>query len=193
MAKRKVAVLTGTRAEYGLLRPLIAELLKRTSLDVGLFVTGAHLAYEFGYTVKEIESDGFPIWERIESVLASDTPAAICRSMALGCIGVSDALTRHDPDLLVLLGDRTEVLAAAQAALIHRVPLAHLHGGEATEGLIDEGIRHAVTKMAHLHFVAAEPFRQKVLRMGEDPSRIFTTGALGVDNALSLPPVGRGE
>lgn len=191
--KRKVAVFTGTRAEYGLLRPLIAELLQRSGLDTGVFVTGAHLAREFGYTVEEIERDGPPIWERIESLLASDTPLAICRTMALGCIGVSDALERHRPDLLVLLGDRYELLAAAQAALVHRVPIAHLQGGEATEAVIDESIRHAITKLSHLHFVAADPFRRRVVQMGEDPQRVFTVGALGVDNALSLPRLGRAE
>lgn len=191
MTPRRIAVLTGTRAEYGLLRPLVQELMRRPGLEAGLLVTGTHLAREFGHTVDEIEADGLPIWERIECLMAGDTPAAVCRSMALACVGVSDALARHRPDLLVLLGDRYELFAAAQAAMIHRVPIAHLHGGEGTEGLIDEAIRHAVTKLAHLHFVAAPPFRDRVVQLGEDPARVFTVGALGVDNAVSLPRLGQ--
>lgn len=191
--KRRIAIFTGGRAEYGLLRPLIRELLGRASLDVGLFVGGSHFSEDFGNTAQEIEADGFPIWARIESHVDGDGPAEICQSMAKGCVGVSQALERHSPDLLVLLGDRFELFAAAQAAMIHRVPIAHLHGGEATEGLIDEAIRHAITKLSHLHFVAAEAYRDRVMQMGEAPSRVMTVGALGLDNILSLPRVDRAE
>lgn len=184
---RRLAIVTGTRAEYGLLRPLLAALAERTDrVEAGLLVTGTHLAPEFGRTVAEIEADGWPIWARVDALLAGDSPAAICKSMALTSIGMSDALERCRPDLLVGLGDRYELLAAAQAAMVHRIPIAHLHGGETTEGVIDEAIRHAVTKMAHLHFTSAEPYRQRLLRMGEASERVFTVGALGLDNILGM-------
>lgn len=185
---RRLAIVTGTRAEYGLLRPLLAALAGRVDrVEAGLLVTGAHLAPEFGRTVTEIEADGWPIWARVEALLGGDSPTALCKSMALTTIGMSDALERCRPDLLVGLGDRYELLATVQAAMVHRIPVAHLHGGEATEGLIDEAIRHAVSKMAHLHFTSAEPYRQRLLRMGEAPERVFTVGALGIDNILSQP------
>lgn len=184
---RRVAMVTGTRADYGLLRPLLAALGRIDQVEVGLLVTGSHLVPEFGRTVTEIEEDGWPIWARVEALLAGDSPDAICKSMALTCIGMSDVLARCRPDLLVGLGDRYELLATVQAAMVHRIPVAHLHGGEATEGLIDEAIRHAVSKMAHLHFTSTEPYRQRLLRMGEAPERVFTVGALGIDNILSQP------
>ena len=140
MTKRKIMVLTGTRAEYGLLKPLLGDLARRESLKVGLVAVGAHLSHEFGHTIDEIVCDGYDIWASVDSLLASDSPSAICKSMALVTMGVSEALERFAPDLLVLLGDRYELLAAAQASMIHNVPIAHLHGGEATEGLIDEAI-----------------------------------------------------
>lgn len=184
---RRLAIVTGTRADYGLLRPLLVALNEIGQVDAGLLVTGSHLVPEFGRTVTEIEDDGWPIWARVETLLASDSPGAICKSMALTSMGMSDALVRHRPDLLVGLGDRYELLATVQAAMVHRIPVAHLHGGEATEGLIDEAIRHAVSKMSHLHFTSAEPYRQRLLRMGEAPERIFTVGALGIDNIVSQP------
>ena len=193
MPARKVAVLTGTRAEYGLLRPLLIELLNRPTLDIGLLVTGTHLSPEYGNTVEEIERDGFPIWARVDALLESDAPSAICKSMAMICIGMSDALAAQKPDILIGLGDRYELLATVEAAMIHRVPIAHIHGGEATEGLIDEAIRHAVTKMAHLHFVATEAYGERVIRMGESPGRVFVSGALGLDNIAGLEPLSREE
>lgn len=193
MSKRKIAIFTAGRAEYGLLRPLIAELNSSKNLDIGLFVTGMHLSHEFGYTVQEIEKDGYPIWERLEGLLAGDSEAAICKSMGLTTIGVSEALQRHQPDLLVLLGDRYELLAAAQAAMIHKIPIAHLHGGEATEGLIDEAIRHSITKMSHLHFVSTDDYRRRVIQMGENPDRVFNTGAVGLDNILSLSAISQDD
>ncbi|MFH1070327.1 MAG: UDP-N-acetylglucosamine 2-epimerase [Candidatus Glassbacteria bacterium] len=179
--RRKICVVTDSRAEYGLLYWLMKEIQVDTQLQLQLIVTGAHLSPEFGLTVREIEKDGFQIDERVETVLSGDTPTAIARSMGLATIGIADALARLNPDLLLILGDRFEILAAAQAALISRVPVAHLHGGEATEGLIDEGIRHAVTKMSHLHFVSAEVHRRRVIQLGENPDRVFNFGAPGLD------------
>ena len=193
MPMRKVAVMTGTRAEYGLLRPLIAELRQRPGLEVGLLVTGTHLSPVHGHTVDEIEGDGFPVWARVDALLASDNASAICKTMALTCVGMSEAMAALKPELLVGLGDRYELMAAAQAAMVHRVPIAHIHGGETTEGAIDEAIRHAVTKMAHLHFVATDAYRDRVIRMGEAPDRVFTCGALGLDNVLGLDPASREE
>ena len=190
---RIICVLTGTRAEWGLLRWLAQEIMDETELDLQLLVTGAHLSHEFGKTFREIEEDGFEITERVEMLLASDSPTAIARSVALGVIGIADALARLRPDVLVLLGDRYEILAAAQAAMIARVPVAHLHGGEATEGVIDEAIRHSVTKMSHLHFVAADEYRRRVIQLGEHPDRVHEVGALGLDGILRNESVGLRE
>lgn len=186
---RVICVLTGTRAEWGLLRWLAQKIVDEAELDLQLLVTGAHLSHEFGKTFLEIEEDGFEISERVEMLLASDSPTAIARSVALGVIGIADALARLRPDVLVLLGDRYEILAAAQAAMIARVPVAHLHGGEATEGLIDEAIRHSVTKMSHLHFVAADAYRSRVIQLGEHPERVYDFGALGLDGIIHADPV----
>lgn len=186
---RRICVLTGTRAEYGLLRWLAQEIEDDPALELQLLVTGAHLSHEFGETYREIEDDGFTIAEKVDMLLASDSPTALARSVALGIIGIADALRRLAPDVLVLLGDRYEVLAAAQAAMLARLPIAHLHGGEATEGLIDEAIRHAVTKMSHLHFVAAEEYRQRVIQLGEHPDRVHEVGALGLDGIVRAEPL----
>lgn len=192
-ARRRIAVLTGGRAEYGLLRPLLQHLYRHPDADIGLFVTGMHLSVEFGNSIDEIEMDGIPVWERIDSLLASDSPEAVCSSMALTCIGVSKALAHEKPDILVLLGDRYELFAAAQSAMIHRIPIAHIHGGEATEGLIDEAIRHAVTKMSHLHFASTETYRDRIIQMGEAPEHVFNSGALGVDNITGLSSIPAAE
>jgi len=152
-----------------------------------------HLAPEFGLTYTEIEQDGFPIDRRVEMLLSGDTPVAIAKSMGLGMIGVADALSELEPDILVLLGDRFEVFAAAAAALVARVPVAHLHGGELTEGAFDDAMRHAVTKLAHLHFVAAEPYRDRVIQLGEDPATVFNVGGLGVDGIRRLRLLSRAE
>ena len=184
MSRRKICVVTGTRAEYGLLRGLVGSIAADPTLELQLVVTGTHLAPEFGNTYREIAQDGFPIARKIDIVLASDTPAAVAKSAGLGLIGFAEAFADLAPDIVVLLGDRYETLAAATAALIARVPIAHLHGGELTEGAIDDAMRHAITKMAALHFVAAEPYRLRVIRMGEPPDRVFLVGGLGVDAIL---------
>ncbi|KLU62644.1 GDP/UDP-N,N'-diacetylbacillosamine 2-epimerase (hydrolyzing) [Peptococcaceae bacterium CEB3] len=179
---RKICVVTGSRAEYGLLYPLLREIQADPDLELLLLVTGTHLSPEFGLTYREIERDGFTIADKVEMLLSADTPTAIAKSVGLATIGLAESYARLQPDIVVILGDRYEILAAAQAALFARIPLAHLHGGERTEGAMDEAIRHAVTKMAHLHFVAAEPYRRRVIQLGEDPARVFNVGAVGSDN-----------
>lgn len=179
---KKVCVITGTRAEYGLLKPLVQKINNDNSLELQLVVTGMHLSSEFGLTYQEIEQDGFEITERNEMLLSSDTPNGITKSVGLGTIGFADIFTRIVPDMVVILGDRYEALAAATAAMIHRIPIAHIHGGELTEGLIDESIRHAITKMSVLHFTSTEKYRNRVIQLGEQPDRVFYVGALGVEN-----------
>jgi GDP/UDP-N,N'-diacetylbacillosamine 2-epimerase (hydrolysing) len=179
--KRKIGVITGTRAEYGLLRRLLMQIGQCDDLELQLIVTGMHLSAEFGSTYNEIENDGFAIDRKVEMLLSTDTDTGIAKSVAVGLMGMTEALTSLRPDVMVVLGDRFEVFAAAAAAMFLGIPIAHLHGGETTEGAFDEAIRHAVTKMAHLHFVAAEDYRRRVIQLGEDPSRVFLVGGLGVD------------
>lgn len=193
MTRRKICVVTGTRAEYGLLYWLMKEIQADSDLELQVVVTGMHLSPEFGLTYKVIEDDGFRIDVKVEMLLSSDTPVGIGKSIGLATIGFTDAIDRLDPDIIVLLGDRFEILAAAQAALVARKVVAHIHGGETTEGVIDEAIRHAVTKMAQLHFVAAEPYRQRVIQLGECPERVFNFGAVGLDNVRNLKLLGRQE
>ena len=182
MSKRKICVVTGTRADYGLLRWLLHDIDADPDLELQLAVTGMHLAPEFGETVHMIEADGFHASTRIEMLVSSDTPVGTAKSMGLGLIGFADAFSRLDPDLVVVLGDRFEMWAAAQAAFVGRRVLAHIHGGETTEGAFDEGIRHSLTKISHYHFVAAEPYRDRVIQMGEHPDQFFTVGAPGIDH-----------
>jgi len=191
MSKRKICVVTGTRADYGLLRWLLYDIDADPDLELQLAVTGMHLAPEFGETVHTIESDGFHASTRIEMLLSSDTPVGTAKSMGLGLIGFADAFSRLDPDLVVVLGDRFEMWAAAQAAFVGRRVLAHIHGGETTEGAFDEGIRHSLTKISHYHFVAAEPYRDRVIQMGEHPDRVFTVGAPGIDPVHRTPLLDR--
>ncbi|HTE46551.1 MAG TPA: UDP-N-acetylglucosamine 2-epimerase [Gemmatimonadaceae bacterium] len=184
---RKICIVTGTRAEYGLLRWVMDGISKRNGLELQIVATGMHLSPEFGLTYRDIESDGFRIDRKVEMLLSSDTPVGLAKSMGLGLVGFGDVFEQLGPDIVVVLGDRFEIFAAAAAAMVARVPIAHLHGGEATEGLIDEPIRHAVTKMAHIHFVAAEEYRRRVIQLGEQPDRVFLVGGLGVDGIKRLP------
>ena len=193
MVKRKICIVTGTRAEYGLLRPLVAKVAESATTTLQLVVTGMHLSPEFGLTYRQIEADGFTITRKVESLLSSDTPAGIGKSTGLGVIGFADALQDLQPDLLVLLGDRFEILAAAVAALYARIPVAHIHGGETTEGAFDEGIRHAISKMSHLHFVVAADYRRRVIQLGEDPAWVFQVGGLGVDGIRHTRLLGRDD
>jgi GDP/UDP-N,N'-diacetylbacillosamine 2-epimerase (hydrolysing) len=190
---KRICVVTGTRAEYGLLRWVMEGIRQSRVLDLQLIVTGMHLSPEFGRTVEAIEADGFQVDRKVEMLLSSDTPVGVTKSMGLGMIGVADALAELRPDLMLVLGDRYEIFSAAAAAMIARIPIAHLHGGEATEGVIDEAIRHSITKMSHLHFVAAEDYRRRVIQLGEQADRIFKVGGLGIDNILRLKLLARDE
>ena len=183
---KKICVVTGTRAEYGLLRWVMEGIRQSPTLELQLIATGMHLSPEFGLTVEAIEADGFQVDRRVEMLLSSDTSVGVTKSMGLGMIGFADALAELKPDLMLVLGDRYEIFSAAAAAMIARVPIAHLHGGETTQGAFDEAIRHSITKMSHLHFVAAEEYRQRVIQLGEDPERVFNVGGLGIDNILRL-------
>lgn len=183
---RKICIVTGARAEYGLLYWLMKEIADDSELQLQVVATGMHLSPEFGLTYRQIEADGFTIDAKVEMLLSSDSSVGIAKSMGLGVIGFADALDRLKPDILVVIGDRFEILAAAQAALISRIPIAHIHGGETSEGAFDEGIRHAISKMAQWHFVAAEPYRKRVVQMGESPNRVFNCGAPGLDQLSRL-------
>jgi GDP/UDP-N,N'-diacetylbacillosamine 2-epimerase (hydrolysing) len=178
---RKICVLTGSRADYGLLRWPMEEIRTCPDLTLQLIATGMHLSPEFGLTYREIEADGFRIDRKLEILLSSDSGAGIAKSMGLALISFADALQQLQPDVLLVLGDRFEIFAAVAAAMVARVPVAHLHGGEASEGSFDESIRHCITKMSHLHFVAAEAYRARVIQLGEDPQRVFLVGGLGAD------------
>lgn len=183
---KRIGIMTGTRAEYGLLKSLMQEINKDNDLELYLIVSGMHLSPEFGMTYKEIEEDGFEINAKVEMLLSSDSPAGISKSIGLGVIGFADEFQRADLDMLILLGDRYEALSAAICALVMRIPIAHLHGGELTEGAIDEGIRHSITKMSYLHFTSTEQYRDRVIQLGENPERVFYVGALGVENIKKI-------
>lgn len=188
-----VGLVTGTRAEYGLLRGLMREIACSHDLELRLVATGMHLSPEFGLTYRQIEEEGFPISEKVEMLLSSDTASGTAKSTGLGVIGFTDCLARLNPDVLVLLGDRFETFAAGVAAHILGIPIAHIHGGEVTEGAIDDALRHSLTKMATLHFVAAEAFRRRIIQMGEEPARVFNVGAPGLDGILEKPFLSREE
>lgn len=183
---KKICVVTGARAEYGLLRWVMEGIRQSSLLELQLIVTGMHLSPEFGLTVSAIEEDGFYAHRKIEMLLSSDTAVGITKSMGLGMIGFADALNELKPDLIVVLGDRYELIPAVMAATVSRIPIAHLHGGETTQGAFDEAFRHAITKMSHLHFVAAEEYRRRVIQLGEDPERVFNVGGLGIDNIMKF-------
>jgi len=179
--KHRVCVVTGSRAEYGLLRLLMKGIERSSMLRLQTIATGMHLAPEFGLTFREIEADGFHIDRKTEMLLSGDTPSAVTKSMGVALMGFADAFSDLQPNLVVVLGDRFETFCAATAAFMARIPIAHLHGGETSEGALDEGLRHAITKMAQYHFVAAEPYRRRVVQMGEHPDRVFLVGGFGVD------------
>jgi len=189
---RKICVLTGTRAEYGLLYWLMKEIEKDKDLELQLIVTGMHLSPEFGLTYKEIEKD-FKIDKKIEMLLSSDTSIGISKSMGLAQISFTEAYEELQPDMLVVLGDRYEIFSAVSSAMIARIPIAHLHGGETTEGAFDESIRHSITKMSHLHFTATKEYQNRVIQLGEQPNRVFNVGGLGIDNIKKLKLLSKKE
>lgn len=193
MQPRRICVVTGSRAEYGLLQGLIKEIQDSQDLELQLVVAGMHLSPEFGLTYREIEKDGFEIDRKVDMGLTSDTSVGIANSIGLGTIGFGEAFHALKPDLLVLLGDRFELLAAASAALVALIPIAHIHGGELTEGAYDDAIRHSITKMAHLHFTASEVYSSRVIQLGEQPKKVFCVGALGIDNIVRLPLLKKDE
>ena len=183
---KKICVVTGSRAEYGLLRWVLEGIKKSKLLKLQLIVTGLHLLPEFGLTSNSIVNDGFNIDKKIEMLLSSDTPVGITKSMGIGLIGFAEALNELKPDLLLVLGDRFEILTAANAALLARIPIAHIHGGESTTGAIDEAIRHSITKMSHIHFVASRTYKNRVIQLGEHPNTVYNVGGLGIDNLIKL-------
>jgi len=183
---RKICVITGSRAEYGLLSGLMSAIKNDNDLQLQVIATNMHLSPEFGLTYKEIETDGFAIDKKVEMLLSSDTASGTTKSVGLATIGFADAYQDLKPDLIVVLGDRYEILAAVTAALFFKIPVAHLHGGEITEGAYDDAIRHAITKLSHLHFTSTESYRQRVIQLGENPECVFYVGAIGVQNALEL-------
>ena len=179
--KNKVCIVTGSRAEYGLLKNLMKLFKESPEFELLIIATGMHLSPEFGLTYKEIENDGFVINKKVEMLLSSDNPSSIAKSMGLGMIGFASALEDLKPDLVVVLGDRTEILSVASSCLVMQIPLAHLHGGETTEAAYDEAIRHSITKMAQFHFVAADEYKKRVIQLGENPASVHLVGGLGVD------------
>ena len=182
----KICVATGTRAEYGLLKPLIQTIKNEPKWKLQILVTGAHLSPEFGLTYKEIEKDNFTIDKKVEMLLSGDTPTSIVKSMGMAMIGFSDALQDLKPDLLIILGDRYEMLSLASSALIFNIPIVHLHGGEITEGAYDDAIRHSITKMSHLHFASTDEYKNRIIQLGEDPNFVFDAGAIGLDSVKNL-------
>lgn len=185
-SKRKICIVTGSRAEYGLLYGLMKGIEINDVLELQVIVTGMHLSPEFGLTYQQIEHDGFTIDKKVEMLLSSDSELGISKSMGLGMISFADVLDELKPDLMVVLGDRFEIFAAATAATVAKVPIAHLHGGETTEGAFDESFRHSITKMSHLHFTSTEEYRNRVIQLGEQPERVFNVGAIGIDNIKRL-------
>ncbi len=183
---KKICIVTGTRAEYGLLKPVIEKVHKAEDMELQLAVTGMHLSSEFGLTYREIEDDGYPISSKIEMLLSSDTTVGITKSMGVALMGFADYFEENRPDIVVILGDRYEMLMVASAAMIARIPIAHIHGGEKTEGAVDEAIRHCITKMSHLHFTSTEEYRNRVIQLGEQPQNVYNVGALGIESIRML-------
>ncbi|MCW8310905.1 UDP-N-acetylglucosamine 2-epimerase [Sphingobacterium sp. InxBP1] len=188
---KKICVVTATRAEYGLLKPLMDVIQHSDELELQIVVTGAHLSPEFGLTYRQIEADGFIINEKVEILLSSDSASGIVKTMGLAMNGMADVLPRLKSDMLVILGDRYEILAVASAATIFKIPIVHLHGGEITEGAYDDSIRHAITKLSHLHFTSTEEYRKRIIQMGEEPDRVYNVGAIGLDNITNLKLMSR--
>ena len=193
MNKRKICVVTGTRSEYGIFYPILKKIQSSTKLKLQLIATTAHLSSEFGLTYKQIEKDGFSINEKIDNLLSSDTKSSIAKSTGLATILLSDSFIRLQPDVVLLLGDRYETHAAATTAMLMNIPIAHIHGGEITEGAVDEKIRHSITKMSSLHFTSTNEYRNRVIQMGESPEAVFAVGAPGIDNIVNMKLLSKSE
>ena len=193
MNKRKICVVTGTRSEYGIFYPILKKIQSSTKLKLQLIATTAHLSSEFGLTYKQIEKDGFSINEKIDNLLSSDTKSSIAKSTGLATILLSDSFIRLQPDVVLLLGDRYETHAAATTAMLMNIPIAHIHGGEITEGAVDEKIRHSITKMSSLHFTSTNVYRNRVIQMGESPEAVFAVGAPGIDNIVNMKLLSKSE
>ena len=190
---RKICVVTGSRAEYGLLSGLMHAIKNDPELELQIIATNMHLSPEFGLTYRNIEQDGFTINKKVVMLLSSDTANATAKSVGLGFIGFADAYEDLKPDMVVVLGDRYEIISAVSTALFYKIPVAHLHGGEITEGAYDDCIRHSITKMSHLHFTSTEKYRQRVIQLGEDPNRVFNVGAPGIENIKKVPLMNKEE
>jgi len=193
MTKKTICVVTGTRAEYGLFLPIMKKIQSSSRLKLKIIASTMHFSEEFGNTYKQIEEDGFFIDEKIENLLSSDTKSSVAKSTGLATILLSDAFSRIEPDMVLVLGDRFETHAAATTAMLMNIPIAHIHGGEITEGAIDEKIRHSITKMSSLHFASTEGYRNRVIQMGESPDTVFTVGAPGIDNIVNLALLSKSE
>ncbi len=190
---KKIAIVTGTRAEYGLLKPLIKKVYNDDYFELQLYVTAMHLSPEFGRTIQEIEEDGFPIRKKIETLMSSNTGVGVVKSMGLTQISFAEAFQELEPDFLIVLGDRTEILSVVTAAYMLGVPVGHLHGGETTEGAYDEGIRHSITKMSYYHFTSTQVYKNRVIQLGESPDRVFNVGAIGLDSIKELELLSKQE
>lgn len=183
---RTISAVTVGRSDYGIYLPVLRQIQEESDLHLQLMVSGAHLSDEFGLTVKDIEVDGFEIRDRVEMLRDSDSPEGVTKSMGLGVMGFGEAFSRRQPDILLVLGDRFEMHAAALAALPFKLPVAHIHGGEVTHGAIDDSLRHSITKLSHLHFVSTEEYRERVMQLGEDPANVIVSGAPSLDNLNSI-------
>lgn len=190
---KKICIITSTRADYGLLVPIIEKIKNDKNLKLQLIVTGMHLSPEFGLTYKQIEEDGYEITEKIEILLSSDTAVGISKSMGLTMISFSEAFERIKPDLIIALGDRYEIFSAVSTAHISKIPIAHLYGGETTQGAFDESLRHCISKMSYLHFTSTEEYKKRVIQLGENPNRVFNVGALGVENIKNMKLLSKEE
>ncbi|MGO9571944.1 MAG: UDP-N-acetylglucosamine 2-epimerase [Desulfomonilaceae bacterium] len=190
---RTIGVVTGARSDYGIYLPILRRMQQVPELKMHLIVTGMHLAHQFGFTVETIEQDGFEIGDRIEMLLMSDTSEGLAKSLGVGVMGFAESYARCRPDVLLVLGDRLEMLAAVAASLTFNIPVAHIHGGESTEGAIDELIRHAITKMSHLHFASTESYARRIIQMGEEPWRVVVSGAPSLDNLSAIQMLSPGE
>lgn len=190
---KKICVITGSRAEYGLLSGVMRAINEEKDLQLQVIATNMHLSPEFGLTYREIEKDGFPIDCKVEMLLSSDTANGTTKSVGLGTIGFADAFENLQPDIIVVLGDRYELLSAVTAATLYKIPIAHIHGGEITEGAFDNGIRHAITKLSHLHFASTDEYRKRIIQMGEQPQYVYNVGALGIENIKKVQPLSKSE